>query len=316
LVEPLAELVVEVAQVAEVAAEEEVLADVAERPLHLALRLGPVRLAGLGQVAVVAGELDQGAIVDDMTGFGVLAAEHDLHAVVEDLGRGAAKRLERRGVAAQQGLHVLAWHEPAPQHAAVTQHEREQPDHVLDAGLIGELGAEMGKVDLGLPARRGLEAHLEARGRAGPDLVQELFDRGVAAAVADLADLAMQPGAGQLGIGRHALAQVHLERRNLGRARLARSIGRRLKSHRHVFAHRLSVQAGPLRDGGHAQALPMQIQDHHEFPKPDHHCSPPNRRRNGGLMPGSAPWRPLHRPAAAPNWGIFNRPIWGECRRH
>ncbi len=70
LVEPLAELAVEVVAVAEAAAEEEVLPDVAERPLHLALGLGPVGLAGLGQVAVVPGELDQGAVVDDVTGLG------------------------------------------------------------------------------------------------------------------------------------------------------------------------------------------------------------------------------------------------------
>ena len=54
LVEPLAELGVQVVEVAEAAGEEEVLAHVAERPLHLALGLGPVGPAGLGQEAVVA----------------------------------------------------------------------------------------------------------------------------------------------------------------------------------------------------------------------------------------------------------------------
>ena len=43
LIQPLAELVVEVAEVLEAAGEEEVLADVAERALDLALGLGPVR---------------------------------------------------------------------------------------------------------------------------------------------------------------------------------------------------------------------------------------------------------------------------------
>ena len=56
LVEPLSQLLVEIVEVAEEAAEEEVLADVAERPLDLALRLGPIRLARLRQVAVVAGD--------------------------------------------------------------------------------------------------------------------------------------------------------------------------------------------------------------------------------------------------------------------
>ena len=47
-VEPVLELPVEVVEITEAAALEEVLADVAERPLHLALGLGPVGPAGLG----------------------------------------------------------------------------------------------------------------------------------------------------------------------------------------------------------------------------------------------------------------------------
>ena len=47
--QPVIELDVEVVQVAEAAAEEEVLADVAERPLHFPLRLGPVGPAGRGR---------------------------------------------------------------------------------------------------------------------------------------------------------------------------------------------------------------------------------------------------------------------------
>ena len=156
------ELRVEIVEVAEAAAEEEVLADVAERPLDLALRLGPVRPAGLRQEAVVAGELEQGAVVDDVAGLGILAAEHGAHAVVEDLLRHAAKRLEGGGVAAQQRLQVLVQHEAAPQHAAVAEHQREQPDDPLGARLVGEHRAEMREVDLRLPAGRRLEAHLEA----------------------------------------------------------------------------------------------------------------------------------------------------------
>ena len=47
------ELRVEILEIAEGAGEEEVLADVAERPLDLALRLGAVRAAGPGLEAVV-----------------------------------------------------------------------------------------------------------------------------------------------------------------------------------------------------------------------------------------------------------------------
>ena len=56
LVEPLAELGVQVIEVAEAAGEEKALAHVAEGPLHLALGLGPVGPAGLGQEAVVGGK--------------------------------------------------------------------------------------------------------------------------------------------------------------------------------------------------------------------------------------------------------------------
>jgi len=66
LVEPLPELRVEIVEVAKAPTEEEVLADVAERTLDLALRLGPVRLAGLRQVAIVAGEREQRAVVNDV----------------------------------------------------------------------------------------------------------------------------------------------------------------------------------------------------------------------------------------------------------
>ena len=100
LIEPLAELRVEIVEVAKAPAEEEVLADVAEWTLDLALRLGPIRLAGLRQVAVVAGEREQRAIVDDVAGLGVLTMEHRSHAIVENLLRHAPERLECGGVTA------------------------------------------------------------------------------------------------------------------------------------------------------------------------------------------------------------------------
>ena len=81
LIEPLAELRVEIIKVAKAPAKEEVLADVAERTFNLALCLGPIRLAGLRQVAVVAGEREQRAIVDDVAGLRILAMEHGPHTV-------------------------------------------------------------------------------------------------------------------------------------------------------------------------------------------------------------------------------------------
>ena len=98
--EPVGELGVQVVEIAERSAEEEVLADVAERPLHLALGLRPVGPAGLGMKAVMAGEVEQRAVVDDAT-LGRLADDGGLHPVVEDLRLHAAEVGERRDVAAQ-----------------------------------------------------------------------------------------------------------------------------------------------------------------------------------------------------------------------
>jgi hypothetical protein len=68
-VEPMPELSVEIIEVAERTAEEEVLANIAERPLDLALGLGPVRPAGFGLEAVMPGKVDEAAVVNhDQTG--------------------------------------------------------------------------------------------------------------------------------------------------------------------------------------------------------------------------------------------------------
>src|SRR5215470_12865039 len=85
LVEPLLQLLIEIIEIVEAAAEEEVLADVAIRPLDLPLRLRPVRLARLRQVAVVTGKFEQRPIVDNVASLRILAAEHGAHAVVEDV---------------------------------------------------------------------------------------------------------------------------------------------------------------------------------------------------------------------------------------
>ncbi len=132
-VEPVAQLGIQVVEVLERAGEEEVLADVAVRPLDLALGLGPVGPAGLGVEAVVAGEVDQRPVVDDVA-LGVLAADRGLHPVVEDLARHALERGEGGEVAAQHGLQVLVQDEARPEQAAVAEHQGEQPDNRVTPG--------------------------------------------------------------------------------------------------------------------------------------------------------------------------------------
>ena len=90
---------------AEAAGEEEVLADGAERTLDLALALGPVGPTGFWHEAVMVGAGQQGGVVDDAPV--TLAGNRGAHAVVEDLGRHTAERLEGRDVTAQHRLEVL-----------------------------------------------------------------------------------------------------------------------------------------------------------------------------------------------------------------
>jgi hypothetical protein len=73
-IEPVVELCIEVLEIAELAAEEEVLTHVTERPLDFALGLGAIRAARLGQEAVMAREVEQRAIVDDVTSLSVVTA--------------------------------------------------------------------------------------------------------------------------------------------------------------------------------------------------------------------------------------------------
>ena len=117
---PAVELAVEVVEVAEAPGEEEVLANVAEGPLDLALGLGAVRSAGARHGAVVGEQVDERGVVGHRA-VRLLAEYGGLHAVVEDPGGDAAHGLEGGDVAAQHGLQVLAGAEPAPQPAAVAE---------------------------------------------------------------------------------------------------------------------------------------------------------------------------------------------------
>ena len=70
----------------------------------------------------MAGEGEKRAIIDNVAGVGILALEHRAHAVVEDLFRHAAQRLERGGVAPVAKLTQFA-----VQPAAGQLQKRRQP---------------------------------------------------------------------------------------------------------------------------------------------------------------------------------------------
>ena len=77
---PIVELRVGIVEAAEGPVEEEVLADVAERPLDLALGLRPVGFAGLGRRSVVVEQGDQRRVVDRRS-VGALSQDGGLHPV-------------------------------------------------------------------------------------------------------------------------------------------------------------------------------------------------------------------------------------------
>jgi hypothetical protein len=278
VIQPLMKLRVEVIEIAEAATEKEVFAHIAERAFHFALGPRPVRSAGFRLVMIVFGEAAQGGIVDDVAVRDILAAEHSPHTVVEDLGRHAAKCLESGGVAAQQGRQILVQHEAAPLHPAVAEHQREQPDDPLGARLVTEDSAEVREIHLCLPARWRLEADFESGGLARTNLAQEVLHRRVTTAVAEFADLAMQPTAVQLRKRRDAVPQIAFERRQHAPTCCSRAVGRRFDAALDVFADRAARQPGAPGDGGYAQTLLVQLQDHNQLPKPDH----PNLPRTTG----------------------------------
>src|SRR5215813_5069318 len=111
-VEPVAELGIQVIEVAEGAAEKE-SSRVAKRALHLALSLCPIGRAGLRQKPIMRRQIKELAVVGDALIID-LTQYRRLHAVVEDLRRYPAQRLEGSDMAAQNGLQVLVSDKAAP----------------------------------------------------------------------------------------------------------------------------------------------------------------------------------------------------------
>ena len=168
--------------------------------------------------------------------------------------------------------------ERRPDQPGVAQHHREQPDDANGAGLVGELGAELGEVDLRLLPRRRLEPALEADGGGWPDRAQELGELAVTTRMPEPAQLAQQTPGRQVGVGRHALAQVGVMGIEQRRPGTARAVVRRLEAGLDVFADGLAVDAGASGDGRHRQALAVQVKDHDNFPKSDHQRRLPRRQ--------------------------------------
>ena len=161
----------------------------------------------------------------------------------------------------------------------------EQPDRADPLRLVVEDGLEVGEVDLGLLAWRGLEAAFEA-GRGRARLAKEVGDGGVAASVPALDDLPHQAPARQLRMVGDAAAEIVLVGLQQPRPRPAGAVPGALQPLVEVLAHGLAVEAGPARDGGYAKPLAPQIVDHDNLPQ-NNHPHLPRRRTRGHPTPAA-----------------------------
>ena len=132
-------------------------------------------------------------------------------------------------MAAQDALQILVADEPRPNQPGVAEHHREQPDDALDPRLLRKLDLEPGEVDLGLLARRRLEARFVSGDAGGPDVTHAVAHDAIAAEIAALLDLPEQPLRGQGGIGRNARAQIRFKAIDKARRRWALLVGWRLQ---------------------------------------------------------------------------------------
>lgn len=136
-----------------------------------------------------------------------LADDSGLHPVVKDLARGAADRLERGDMAAQDGLEVLVDDEARPDQPGVTEHQGEEPDDPRGAGFVEEAHLEASEIDLRLRAGRCLETHLEGPRGLRLDLPHGVLHHGVAAGEAAFLQFAIQALGRQTRIGGKPIAQ-------------------------------------------------------------------------------------------------------------
>lgn len=285
---PAVELAVQVVEIPEGPRQEEVLPDIAERALDLALRFCPVWPTRPRDGVVVVQQRHERSVVGDDASL-VLADHRGLHPVIEKLLRHTAHGRERGDVAAHDGLQVLARDEPPPEPPAVAQDDGEQPDLARDAGLVRERDGELGEVYLRLASGRRLEATLEPRACRWPDLPQKIGHPRIAAFVAHIPDLPQQPGAAEIGKGNDTLAQISFIGFEQSVTRLARAIDRRLQPPFEIFPNGLPVAPDLPRNRGEAEPLFLQIVDQDDLPQSMHPSAPVHLFRASGQHPAASP---------------------------
>ena len=148
----------------EVPAVEEVVPDVADGPLDLALCLGPVRTACPDPEAPVAAEAQELRVLDQPSALlSPVAGDDGLHLVEQQLRRHAAEAGERRFQPPHHDRHRLALVEPEPHPPRVAQHHDQRMP-------LAPRQPEVREVHLALMARGRLEPPDRLHGllRPGP----------------------------------------------------------------------------------------------------------------------------------------------------
>ena len=153
--QPVQPLPVQVVEVNKVCAHPEVLTHIAHHALHFALRLGAIRLAGVGRKAIVQSEVQIARIPVNLAPCAP-AQDGGLQVVVQHLLRHPAKVLESVLVTAQPGAHIRPCAELQIQHPRVAQRHDEGVQALLPA-LVTDV-AKAAPVHLRLLPRQRLEA--------------------------------------------------------------------------------------------------------------------------------------------------------------
>ena len=159
----------------------------------------------------------------------------------------------------QQCLQILVHDIATKQEARMAQYQAEQPDDPADAGFVGKIDDEAGKVHLCLHAGRRFEAHLEGLWAIfRPDRGEVPHHGGIGAHIAHFADFPRQPRGREIGKGRHPLAQkVQIGQQLAWPTHLAGTVDRGFNAPLNIFADRLGITASASGNSGYRHALPM-----------------------------------------------------------
>src|SRR6266568_2402486 len=308
--EPAGTLIGQVGVAQEGPAVEEIAAEVADGPLHLALGLRPEGTARADPEAPVGGEAEElGILEQPPAARAVVLENHALHLIEEDLVGHATEGREGPLEAQHDGERRLARHEFDREYPRVAEDDEER-----EALAPGEV--DLGEIELGLLTGWGLKPHDRLQLRAWADAGHVGFELTVAPGVARGAALVKQPDRRQRRVGRQSLLNQRLVAREL------RPAGRAL-AHRRRPAQLALELAGPdpvidrpatdaqlPRDGRLREPGLQVVLEQHEGIPSVHRPSPQTERRQPFMKAARASG-----PTSTPHVCTFTRRFCAICSR-